>query len=358
MGKVERSQKRLPAAVEEILAYFNDSSTFDSQALLGLVTERICHVLESELDTLCQQIEAGHETGAAYNGDRVMVIHYTSIATLVTMLQDAGECRLRSEDTRTVDQISEEADRENQASYLRLYDSVHLNDPDEGDHLRRHLTPKYDWLSEDDLGHAYISSFITPKDQDENGPDARDDLVYWRAYGQDGEGCSLSLYCRRNLLRKVVYDPDESRRTASILMPVLDSVIPLTQIGHELRQRVRRQLADTVWKSLARLRYLYKSKAYEYENECRFVVPETEIPDKARVHLEYQDRPGVPGRIRHYYEDPALRVTGQLLTSNSRITLGPCVPHRDNVRYCIDKLKQQAGLGPTVTFSEISYRRF
>ena len=350
MERTEETPKRLQAAVDKILVYFNKSEAFGLQALIGLVAGEVCPVLETELNGLCERIEARHEIGTSDNRGRVTVIHYTSIATLVSMLQNMQKPNLESADDRK--------SQDERKSYLRLYDSIHLNDPEEGNYLRKHLTSKYNWLERADIGHAYMSSFIMPKDD----TNACDDLVYWCAYGQDGQGCSFSLSCPENRLRRVLYDPQELKATAGILGPVLDSVIPLTQTGEEqLREEVSRKLAESVWKSVARIRYLYKSEAYKHENECRFVLPKSSIDanaDKTKVYLEYQDRGGLPGRIRHYYEDDDLQVTEKLLTSNSSITLGPCVPYRDNVRYCIERLNQQAGLaGPTVAYSKIPYRR-
>ena len=34
-----------------------------------------------------------------------------------------------------------------------------------------------------------------------------DELVFWRTYGKDGKGCSLTVDVRRQLLRKVLYEP-------------------------------------------------------------------------------------------------------------------------------------------------------
>ena len=333
MEKSERTTEQLRAAFDKSLFYFDRSETFGLEAIESLV----CPALDSTLSELCTQIEARHEIAASENAEQVTVIHYTSIAALISMLQDA-----RSRD---------------QTSHLRLYDSVHLNDPEEGTHLPKDLTSRYPWLDRDDLPHAYMSSFIMPDE-----PDSSDDLRYWCAYGDDGQGCSLSISCPRNRLRRVLYGPQELRQTVETLQPALDSVVQMTKnLKRHLRRKVRITLADTVWQSLERVRYLYKDKAYHYENECRFVVPESSLvseADKERIYIEYQHRNDLSSRIRHYYKDDDLQVTEKILTSHTLITLGPCVPYRNNVRNCIEELKRRSGLfGPKVIFSKIPYRR-
>jgi len=113
-----------------------------------------------------------------------IITHYTSIHSLVSMLQSASR---------------------DEKNFLRMYDSAHSNDPGEGNFLKRHLSKEYTSLIGDEASHAYIASFVLS--DDEKGK-ARDNLSFWRAYGRDGEGCSLSLPLASHLsknLRKVRY---------------------------------------------------------------------------------------------------------------------------------------------------------
>ena len=88
-----------------------------------------------------------------------------------------------------------------------MYDTSHCNDPDEGNHLVRELSSNdgYRWLArESSVGHAYITSFVSGQD----GIDMSDDLVFWRTYGKDGKGCSLTVAVRADLLRRVFYSEE------------------------------------------------------------------------------------------------------------------------------------------------------
>ena len=307
---------------------------------LEYITDIVCPLLQDVLKGLCRRIEDRHKLDETENENYKYVIHYTSIATLVSMLQDAS--------------------KGDKKSSLRLYDSVHLNDPDEGNYLARNLLPqKYNWLGKTDVRHAYITSFIFPNSE----RDMSDNLVFWRTYGQEGEGCALSLRTPLSGLRKVFYGSEEEsvKHTVKELQSVLEQLDPLVEIDNtSTRDSIQKELAETVWESLEKIRYLYKSEAYEYENECRFVIPELDIDDREKISIEYQDRNDSPARIRHYYEnfeDKDFQLN-KLMESGSSITLGPCVPYRDNVRYCIEELKRKAGLhGPEVKDSKILYQK-
>ena len=238
----------------------------------------------------------------------------------------------------------------------RLYDSVHLNDPDEGNYFVRNLNlpPKYNWLGKKGVSHAYIASFVLPKKK----KDMSDNLIFWQMYGQEGEGCSLSLPVPRSRLRRVRYGTAALKSTVEMLMRILDSLEPLLSIGKaSLRESVREKLAETVWKSLERIRYLYKSGAYKHENECRFVVAESDIPDKDKIFFEDQNLNDSPIRIKHYYEHEDLEIK-TLLATGSSIRLGPRVPHAENVCYFLNTLRQRAGLAhQEIKISKIPYQK-
>ncbi len=329
MEKTEEKVEKLKVFVEGGRERFDRDHDLPLEYVTGIVVPALKDVLEG----LCLQIEKRHRLDEAENEKGHFVIHYTSIAALVSMLQNAP------------------------TSTLRLYDSIHFNDPDEGNYFVRHLIllKKYDWLNKKNLPHAYITSFIIPDAKNEK--DMSDNLVFWRTYGKEGEGCSLSLPIPRDQLKKVLYGSDKVKHTAGLLSPVLDSLDPLVQISkHPLGKDVQEKLAEVVWKSLEGIRYLYKSEAYEYEKECRFVIPESDA-DKDKICFEDQGQNNSPARIRHYYEDDALK-TNNILITGSSITLGPCVPYPYNIRYYLESLMRKAGLsGPEIRFSKIPYRK-
>ena len=345
----EELLEKLKTAVNGGQEFWEQSGTSHLEYLLEYITDTVYSTLEDVLQYL---IEERHKVEESENR---FVIHYTSIATLGSMLKDAFEDEQEKEDTKP----KIESPPINEKSYLRLYDSVHLNDPDEGNYFSRNLnlSPKYDWLKEKDVRHAYITSFILPNSEN----DMSDNLIFWRTYGQEGGGCSLSLPIPRSRLQKVLYGSEEVKSTAEALMPVLNLLDPLLEIDNSL---IREQLAEIVWKALERIRYLYKSEAYRYEQECRFVLLESDI-EKDKIRFEYQDRNNSP-RIRHYYEHEALQIKN-LLQSGSSITFGPSIPveYRDNLRYYIEELKRRElerrekfPFAPEVKFSDISYRKF
>ena len=342
MEESKEALEKLKVAVNGGREFLEQSGTLP----LEYVADSVCSVLRDVLKDLCLLIEERHKVG--HSEKDKLVIHYTSFATLVSILH---------------------AFKSDENSSLRLYDSVHLNDPDEGKYLSRNLSlpKKYDWLREYDLleekegileekegTHAYITSFIIPNSK----KDMSNNLVFWRTYGDEGKGCSLSLPVPRSRLQKVLYGAKEVKRTVKVLSPALQALYPLVKACKErLRKDVSEKLAEIFWKALERFRYLYKSEAYEYEDECRFVIAESDIPDKNKICFEYQDRSSSPVRIRHYYEPEELGIK-KLLVTDSLITLGPCVrPHPDNVRYYLETLLRRATLeGPEVRISKIPYR--
>lgn len=356
MEKSKESLEKLKKVVSNASEYLNKSSDLAS----GYVPYAVCPVLEEALNTQSLQIEKWHKIESGE------VIHYTSIAALISMIENV----IKNNEKKNGKEEKDGEREDERFSSLRLYDSLHLNDPDEGKYLFRsrnfrNLLQKYDWLKEREkgIGHAYIASFIIPTED----KDMSNNLVFWRMYGKGGEGCSLSLkvshsqlqelLSRKVLLRKVLYGEGEKlKKTVGILEPVFESLGPLVSTptsDQELCKDIKEKLSNTVWKFLEKFRYLYKSEAYDYENECRFILAE---PDKNKICFKYQERNNAHAHIRHYYEDEALQIK-DLLISGSEITLGPCVPYSDNVRYCIETLLKRAELGAKVKISKIPYRK-
>ena len=286
-----------------------------------------------------------------------LFIHYTSISALVSMLRDAYEELEHEEKKKGKEDKESESEpiTSDKKSSWRLYDSVHLNDPEEGNLLIQNLPIKYNWLlGNKEESHAYVASFMS------DTISKRDNLAFWCVYGREGKGCSLWLRVPRNRLQKVYYGTKEVNKTIEVLKPVLDSLEPLVRIRKSpIRERVREILSGVVWEYLEKIRYLYKSGAYKDESECRFVVAESDIPDKEKIRFEDQDREDYPECIKHYYEpqDIELGIKNMLVTE-SLITLGPCVSHPYNVEYYIKKLMRRANLeGPKIERSNIPYRK-
>ena len=297
---------------------------------LGYVTKVVCPLLRDALLLChCNIATPEGETGE-------LVVHYTSIDALVSMLRDAA-----TEDKR---------------SSLRLYDSVHLNDPDEGNYFTRHLNlpTRYAHLGQPARSHAYLTSFILPK----SGENVADNLILWRTYGHEGAGCSLSLSTPHSRPRKVLYGPKQVKITAKSIAQVLDSIDPLVQrLRHGPRKDISDKLTDTVRQALEGLRYLYKSDHYKDENEWRVVVAESDIHDTDNICFDDQGRRDRFDGLRHYYLHDDLLIK-KLLITGSTVTLGPCVPDRYNTGYYLKTLMRRANLhGPKINCSKISYRK-
>ena len=244
-------------------------------------------------------------------------------------------------------------------SFLRMYDSLNLNDPEEGQLFYRHfdLPEEYKWMYDRKPPHAYIASFIIPNDPDKPARD--DDLKYWLAYGKGGDGCSLRIKIPPNRLQKVLYGSDSVKETIQQLdiVSILRTLDPLINVPTNpvIQERTRKSLSETVWQNLARLAYLYKSSSYAYENECRLIEVAPYVPDRAK--FQYIEYPDGFGHLRHYYEADTLR-TDKILVTDSSVTLGPCVPRRKSVAFSLERLFRQARLiEPEIKFSKIPFRK-
>ena len=335
MEKSEELLEKLKVAVNGGREFWEQSGTLRLEYLLEYLTDHVYTALEDVLKYLIEERHKVEESESKF------VIHYTSIGALVSMLKDASQ-----------------KEQEDEKSYLRLYDSVHLNDPDEGNYFTRNLNlpQKYDWLKEKEVSHAYIASFIYLEKKSKK--DINDNLIFWRTYGQEGEGCSLSLSVPHSRLQKILYGTEKVKHTVKYLRSALDVLEPLIKINNSsIRERIQENLARIVRKYLERIRYLYKNEAYEYENECRFVVTESNISDKNKIRFDDQEQNNSPGHIRHYYEHEDLKID-TLLVTGSLITLGPCVPYPYNVEYYLKTLMERARLGgQEIKISKIPYRK-
>ena len=319
----------------------------EPEHLSKYVADVVTSNLEDVLRNLRTQVEEPHKLDEAEVGQPNVVIHYTSIAALVSMLGGAADGK--------------------GGSSLRLYDSNHFNDPDEGKFFDRNLNlnskSARELLDATYSPHAYIASFIVPNDRARDRitnaqRDMSDNLVFWRTYGREGLGCSLTLVVQKDLLRKVLYGRVPVRKTGQLLGSVLDSVheclSPLLELSSAVD--IRHRLIRTVAGHVDMIRYLYKSKAYDYERECRIVIPEIDA-QKDLIHFEYEEQDGHAVRIKHYYEVDELQVKNTFLTG-SLITFGSRVPKPDNARYYLETQLRKAErfYGPKFKTSQISYQ--
>ena len=258
-------------------------------------------------------------------------MHYTSLATLYSIIEKQIEWTSRHEQSTgpprgvAPQETSSEVDiLPELGPCFRLYDSAHVNDPQEGRYFTRHVPEEHKWLEQFDTHRAYIGSFILPRTTTD---DAGDNLVFWRTYGREGEGCSISLAIPRNKLRQVKYRPQDVRASWELLAPALARLRPLLSWGERLdvdaRHHFREALAHMIWTSLGPIRYLYKSKAYKYERECRVVLAQSNN-DATQDSIDFRfQSTGRGGLIRHFVEDSDLPITS-MFSSGTSIYIGPC----------------------------------
>ena len=334
--------KRLKAFVDAGLESFDKKGDLNPE----YVDDILSPILNEMLKDTLHRIEERHKFE---NDQHSYVVHYTSIDTLVSLLEN--------EIAYSTGCLNDKLN-----TSLRLYDSVHFNDPDEGNYIVHRLKSdgKYNWIYKDDIpythesaSYAYIASFIMMNDEQT----MHDELVFWRTYGREGQGCSLVLPIHNNLLRKVLYEDDEVNSTVRILLEVLTPILDLLHPLAKTSDHIGKLLARIIWNSLAGIRFLYKDKAYKYEREARIIIHRSEIKEND-ICFEYDRKDNSSKYIRHYYQHQSLQIS-ELLTSGSYITLGPSVPYRYDVEYCIKSLLEKAMLRrkTQVRLSEINYRK-
>lgn len=351
MQKLETLLDELETAFTAEPRYFQSSESL-ALAYFGVGVKPILKRVATEVRRLLnQQYTLDHQDAEESVIDRrVELVHYTTIESLVSIL---GGIDSLNDHIRTLgdDRNDTRTSERRETSSIRLYDTEHFNDPDEGEYLVRSLClhEKYEWLERFHTPTAYIASFIHADDNVR----ARDDLVYWRTYGNDGGGCSISVSIPGKHVRKVLYGTDGSSRVGDViclLLGRLDHIVSQC----ELPRTIHSELSNFVWELLQPFLFLHKNHAYQYERECRVVLL---LDGKSRGDLLFdcERRPNGPPRIRHYVEQEELAARN-ILVSGTCITLGPRVTHRGSVRLLIEALLRTSGLPTQVKFSEISYR--
>ena len=263
------------------------------------------------------------------------LVHYTSLDTLFSLL-----------------------DRD-KPEYLRLYDTIHSNDPTEGaffsDHLKSHALNIHrslpDFIQNPQPGYAYISSFIRAYDETK-----RDKLKYWLAYGRNGNGCSIAIpysdFSPELPIVPVQYGKAAVMRSAQKLVSFLHSFPPSVQ--HYFSPSKSSTDSSSPFNTFSSIPYFHKPRSYSYEAECRlFLSPIDRLSDP-----KYQPivtTAGTPA-VRHYVEHKPLHL-GRIFFTGTVITLGPSIPNPQNVQRAVYALLRHHRLmGPDVVCSKIPYR--
>ena len=297
------------------------------------LTQNVVPLLNNFLQARLPGVDKNHVLGASVRD----IIHYTSLDRLISMILKHDK---------------------SQPSFLRMYDSFHLNDPQEGQYLARFVDAPDNWFQVENASHAYIASFVVPDRCEDQGQGDHDNLKYWLAYGRGGKGCSIRFRVNHQRFRKVLYGEDKAARTIGDLnlQRIVNSLSPLTSHPEpKWRSLSRRVVAECVWGNLASIRYLYKDEAYGYEQECRLVEAARDVP-RDDVHFEQVGSADQLDTVRHYYHDCDLRVD-QILASGTIITLGPLVSRPHSMVYYLESLLERGRLSKlSVEISKIPYQ--
>lgn len=278
--------------------------------------------LQEAAPKLSTELEDRHRLEG--DDEKVKVVHYTSLETIHALLTEPS------------------------TQYLRLYDSVHLTDPQEGWYVFNEieLGQKSRWL-ESPVSHAYIISFFPCKDNADGK--TYDHLSHWRAYGDNGRGCSMVVSVPRSQLYAVNYCKNV-KDNAAIKLKKFVCVSDQVWDGIIDRKKGDSQY-DNMLKMFAialKSRFLHKHPSYKHEHELRALVAATE----RSIETEVRGR-----HIRHYVRNDAFSSMDCLLTSDCRITVGPAVDYQQDVAESFRRILTRRGkTGPKVSVSEIPYR--
>ena len=307
------------------------------------------------------------------------LVHYTGMDVVFAML-DRKDRQAHNQEG------SKEDKKKHERGGLRLYDTIHANDPEEGKFLLRHWPHdegEWPWmweegesgelgtkgtlglrdLVEQDLyhGHAYVLSFVPSASEEPNN----DRIVFWREYGREGAGCSLSipqtkLFDQSKCLLtpyRVRYGQDrvvelQDKLQERLFKPIEDRIRGAAGPERELFKEAQM----TIHQELQLFRYLYKDNAYDHEHEYRLIILGPE--DGSEVDPTYEQRTNNRGDTvyRHYMTHESL-YSKQIFGRESQVILGPTVPHAGNaIRTIKELLARRRISGTKVTTSEISYR--
>lgn len=261
------------------------------------------------------------------------ITHYTSLATLLSLIGDSSETT--------------------EASSLRLYPTFRFNDPTEGAYLHREIArvTGHDWLRTEVVPLAFAACFVSNGNEN-----AGDDLMCWRSYGCDGEGCSITWTPEDSTNFYTVAYSDGVERITKRIEPILHAIQPVVYVAdHEGSREAQRIFGGIFRSSLTRLSYLHKNDAYRHERESRLLIMEGDQSFRPDL-VGFERRHGSDGEpdLRRYYADPSLAAE-RIFRSGTAITLGPQVRYaKDAKAYIEDRLK--TSLTAEVKVSSIPYR--
>ena len=318
----------------------------------------VLNQLQDEAHTLAQRAldllsAAQHRRSADCRDEAVHLAHYTSLDALVSMLQaDMGG--------------------------LRLCLSSAMNDPREGEAttddrifcgLVDDLAGRMPWLRER-YSSSFVCCFVGIPDRDDREIDAGDDLLFWRLYGSECRGVSITIPPHKStdllgcsLVRQVTYadEPPVQIELPSIstLLGDLDGLRT-----RALKRNLWTDASQDVLPYVDRLcgeRFLHKHSHYEMEREYRAIVFDTEddVAAGERSLVAHRGMHVQNGLLRKFVQVPQLGLRS-VFTTGTQITIGSNVPEPRRVEKRLAQLIEKGlSLPPKVVsirVSEIPYR--
>ena len=163
--------------------------------------------------------------------------------------------------------------KKDHSAQLRLNNAVYMNDPEEGQILKKVLLGQNNELEnlfkdEDVKNYTYLTCF-SPYDK-------RDELPMWIHYGDGGKGVGLvfnkSFFDEADLY-KVQYIDVKNFDINKLDQNIWDKITAILNIlkKDEIKNNTRTEFKIYVNIILNYVSYLFKDKAYEYESEVRIL---------------------------------------------------------------------------------------
>ena len=274
--------------------------------------------------------------------------HYTSLEVIVSILQS-------------------------QDGGLRLSDTSIMNDPHEGRAttegriILSFLNEEFkdSWLLRR-YSAANVCSFVGIEGDSEESSDPGNDLLFWRLYGNDCRGVSITIPPHKSkelveslIINRVMYidKPSVKLDMSSFLSLLIDL--------DGLRCRARKaslwpEISPTVLSAcdmLFKRLFLIKHSNFKIEREYRAIAflsgdgDEDSLYPHHGLHVQY-------GHIRKYIQLPELSCES-ILTTKSRITIGSNVPDNEEAKADLERLLDKSEKihgGVSVITSKTSYR--
>ena len=277
--------------------------------------------------------------------------HYTSLEAIVSMLQNSG-------------------------GGLRLYDSSKMNDPEEGRAttdgrtISRYLKGEFgkdSWLWKR-YSLAHICCFVGISGKENQTVDAGDDLLFWRLYGNECRGVSITIAPHKS--KELIESSAVQRVIYTNEPPMQVDLRLISKLFNDLDNLRSRACKVGYWSKIYKnvlpecdlllgQRFLQKRSHYEMEREYRAVNFVTQDDAKASEDSQFPShgRHVQYGLIRTYVQIPALSCES-ILTTGSQITIGANVPKSKNAKNTLDRLLEPIGGAPNVISARVSEIRY